>query len=174
MNTAPKVQVRRLKQQSEKYKNERHRTYATFLFRDVRQVSHLTGKSNVTKKVHESGKTSCTAQKKKATGLRNHASVKQQTRSESSRHGMYHTTVTKSRYTVVNSPQTSMIPMTQGWCTCNAFAWNATGRHVVQLMPQLHAHNSSRCQYKSHIRKSKYRQSNGHSCNASIQPTHIH
>ena len=63
MNTAPKVQVRRLKQQSEKYKNERHHTYATFLFRDVRQVSHLTGKSNVTKKVHESGKTSCTAQK---------------------------------------------------------------------------------------------------------------
>ena len=54
MNTAPKVQVRRLMQQAEKYKNERHHTYATFLFRDVRQVSRLTGKSNVTKEVHES------------------------------------------------------------------------------------------------------------------------
>ena len=74
-------------QQAEKYKNERHHTYATFLFRNVRQVSHLTGKSNVTNKVHESGKTSCTVQKRReATGLRNHASVKQQTRSESSRH----------------------------------------------------------------------------------------
>ena len=120
MNTAPKVQVRRLMQQAEKYKNERHHTYATFLFRDVRQVSHLTGKSNVTKKVHESGMTSCTAQKR-ATGLRNHTSVKQQTRSESSRHGMYHTTVTKSRCTVADSPQTSMTPMTQGGCTFNAF-----------------------------------------------------
>ena len=64
MNTAPRVQVRRLMQQAEKYKNERHHTYATFLFRDVRQVSQLTGKSNVTKKVHESDMTSCTAQKK--------------------------------------------------------------------------------------------------------------
>ena len=49
---------------SRKYKNERHHTYATFLVRDVRQVSRLTGKSNVTKKVHESDMTSCTAQKK--------------------------------------------------------------------------------------------------------------
>ena len=63
MNTASKVQVRRLMQQAEK-KIEKHHTYATFLFRDVRQVSQLTKKSNVTKKVHESGMTSCTAQKK--------------------------------------------------------------------------------------------------------------
>ena len=58
-------------QQAQKYKNERHHTYATFLFRDVRQVSHLTGKSNVTNKVHESGMTSCTVQKREATRLRN-------------------------------------------------------------------------------------------------------
>ena len=45
-------------QQAEKYKNERHHTYATFLFRNVRHVSHLTGKSNVTNKVHASGMTS--------------------------------------------------------------------------------------------------------------------
>ena len=64
MNTALKVQVRRLMQEAEKYKNERHHTYAMFLYRDVRQVSQLTGKSNVTKKVHESGMTSRTAQKK--------------------------------------------------------------------------------------------------------------
>ena len=64
MNTAPKVQVRRLMQQAEKYKNERHHTYATFLFRDVRQVSRLIRKSSVTKEVHESDMTSCTAQKK--------------------------------------------------------------------------------------------------------------
>ena len=51
-------------QQAGKYKKERHHTYATFLFRDVRQVSHLTGKSNVTRKVHESDMTSCTTQKK--------------------------------------------------------------------------------------------------------------
>ena len=107
-------------QQAEKYKNERHHTYATFLFRNVRQVSQLTGKSNVTKKVHESGMTSCTAQKR-ATGLRNHTSVKQQTRSKSSRHGMYRTTVTKSRYTVANSPHTSMIPITQGGSAFNVF-----------------------------------------------------
>ena len=120
MNTAPKVQVRRLMQQAEKNKNERHHTYATFLFRDVRQVSQLTKKSNVTKKVHESGMTSCTAQKR-ATGLRNHTSVKQRTRSKSSRHGMYRTTVTKSRYTVANSPLTSMIPITQGGSAFNVF-----------------------------------------------------
>ena len=77
MNTAPKVQVRRLMQQAEKLnKNDRHHTYATVLFRDVRQVSRLTGKSNVTKEVHESDMTSCTAQKR-TTGLRNHTSVKQ-------------------------------------------------------------------------------------------------
>ena len=70
-------------QQAEKYKNERRHTYATFLFRDVRQVSRLTGKSNVTKEVHESDMTSCTAQKR-TSGLRNQNSVKQQTRSKSS------------------------------------------------------------------------------------------
>ena len=31
MNTAPKVQVRRLVNKQKKYKNERHHTYATFL-----------------------------------------------------------------------------------------------------------------------------------------------
>ena len=51
-------------QQAEKCKNERHHTYATFLFRDVRNVSRLTGMSNVTKEVHESDMTSCTARKK--------------------------------------------------------------------------------------------------------------
>ena len=51
-------------QQAEKYTNERHHTYATFLFRDVRRVSRLTGKSNVTKEVHGSGMTSCTAHKR--------------------------------------------------------------------------------------------------------------
>ena len=154
MNTAPKVQVRRLMQQAEKYKNERHHTYATFLFRDVRQVSQLTRKSNVTKKVHESGMTSCTAQKR-ATGLRNHTSVKQRTRSKSSRHGMYRTTVTKSRYTVGNSPHTSMIPITQGGgvhSTC--LTWNVSRKHVVQLISLLHAHNIARCQHKLHLRKS--------------------
>ena len=35
-----------------------------FLYRDVRQVSLLTGESNVTKEVHESGMTSCTVQRK--------------------------------------------------------------------------------------------------------------
>ena len=102
------------------------------------------------------------------------SSTSRQPTQHTSRHGKYHTTVTKSRYIVANSPQTWMIPMTQGWCAFNAFAWNATGQHVVQLIPHLHAHNSTRCQYKSHIRKRKFRQSIGHSCNASIQPTHTH
>ena len=75
MNTAPEVQVRRLMQQAEKYKNERHHTYATFLFRDVRHVSQLTGKSNVTKKVHESGMTSCTAQKKEGNWAQHEVSL---------------------------------------------------------------------------------------------------
>ena len=64
MNTAPKVRVRRLMQQAEKCKYERHHTHATFLFRGVRNVSRLTGMSNVTKEVHESDMTSCTARKK--------------------------------------------------------------------------------------------------------------
>ena len=77
MNTAPKVQVRRPMQQAEKHKNERHHTYATFLFLDVRQVSRLTGKSNVTREVHESDMDSSTEQKKGQLGLRNRTSVKQ-------------------------------------------------------------------------------------------------
>ena len=49
---------------SRKTKKERHHTYATFLFRNVREVSRLTGKSNVTKEVYESNMTSRTARKK--------------------------------------------------------------------------------------------------------------
>ena len=49
---------------SRKYKNERHHTYAMFLYRDARQVRLLTGESNVTKKVHESVVTSCTVQRR--------------------------------------------------------------------------------------------------------------
>ena len=64
MNTAPKVQVRRLMQQAENTKNERHHTYAMFLYRDVRQVRLLTGESHLTKEVHESVMTSCTVQRK--------------------------------------------------------------------------------------------------------------
>ena len=65
MNTAPKVQVRRQINKQKKYKNERHHTYATFLIRNVRHVSHLTGKSNVTNRVHASGVTSNTVKKKR-------------------------------------------------------------------------------------------------------------
>ena len=57
MNTAPKVQVRRLMQQAE---NTKMRDIA----HNVRQVRLLTGESNVTKEVHESVVTSCTVQRK--------------------------------------------------------------------------------------------------------------
>ena len=64
MNTAPKGAGQAANATSRKYKNERHHTYAMFLYRDVRQVSLLTGESNVTKEVHESGMTSCTVRRK--------------------------------------------------------------------------------------------------------------
>ena len=56
--------------------------------------------------------------------------------------------------------------------TC--LTWNVTRKHVVQLIPLLHAHNIARNQHKLHLRKCQFGQYIGHSCNVCIQPSHFH
>ena len=78
----------------------------------MRHVSHLTGKSNVTTRVHASGVTSNTVKKKRG----NRAQKPRFSEAANTKRVFTtpnHTTVTRSRYTVANSPQTSIIPITQ-------------------------------------------------------------